>query len=119
MQPGHRPRSIHTSDHPASRRPTGSSPGSSAGIRRWPAGCRTLEAPESDRTIREMAAMLELTAALLRADSVAAVRSVVECVRALHAPLVGLLPDAPGPAGSLRPREGSAQARGHRAFVEA
>jgi signal transduction histidine kinase len=53
---------------------------------------------ESERTIREMAAMLELSAALLRADTAAdAVRGVVRTCRAhLHVPLVGLLPDPSG-----------------------
>ena len=54
--------------------------------------------PESERTIREMAAMLELSAALLRAETAAgAVRSVVQvCFAHLRVPLVGLLPDRSG-----------------------
>jgi two-component system OmpR family sensor kinase len=59
---------------------------------------RARQRPESERTIREMAAMLELSDALLRAETpVAAVRSVVHvCFAHLHVPLVGLLPDRSG-----------------------
>jgi signal transduction histidine kinase len=59
---------------------------------------RARKRPESERTIREMAAMLEVSAELLRAETpVAAVRSVVHvCFAHLHVPLVGLLPDRSG-----------------------
>ena len=54
--------------------------------------------PESERTIREMAAMLELSdGAPASRNRVAAVRSVVQvCFAHLHVPLVGLLPDRSG-----------------------
>ncbi len=83
----------------ASRRPTGSPAGSSTGVSSmnlWVRSAR--KRPESERTIREMAAMLELSGALLRAETpVAAMRSVVHvCFAHLHVPLVGLLPDRSG-----------------------
>jgi signal transduction histidine kinase len=83
----------------ASRRSTGSPVGSStaaSSMAGWVQSAR--ERPESDRTIREMAAMLELSAALLRAETpTAAVRSAVQvCFAHLHVPLVGFLPDRSG-----------------------
>ena len=84
---------------PARRRPTGSRVGSSTAatsMSGWVQSAR--KQPESERTIREMAAMLELSAALLRAETAAgAVRSVVQvCFAHLRVPLVGLLPDRSG-----------------------
>ena len=84
---------------PARRRPTGLPAGSSTAatsMSGWVQSAR--KQPESERTIREMAAMLELSAALLRAETPAgAVRSVVQvCFAHLHVPLVGLLPDRSG-----------------------
>ena len=84
---------------PARRRPTGSRVGSSTAatsMSGWVQSAR--KGPESERTIREMAAMLELSAELLRAETAAgAVRSVVQvCFAHLHVPLVGLLPDRSG-----------------------
>ena len=84
---------------PARRRPTGPPAGPStaaSSMTGWVQSAR--KRPESERTIREMAAMLELSAALLRAETpAAAVRSVVQvCFAHLHVPLVGLLPDRSG-----------------------
>ncbi len=84
---------------PASRRPTGSPAGPSTGASSMTGWVqRARKRPESERTIREMAAMLELSEALLQAGTpVAAVRSVVHvCFAHLHVPLVGLLPDRSG-----------------------
>lgn len=65
-------------------------------IERWTR--RTRERPGDPRTIREMAAMLELSAALLRAETAAsAVRSVVQLsFERLRVPIVGLLPQRSG-----------------------
>ena len=84
---------------PARRRPTGLPAGPSttaSSMTGWVQNAR--KRPEGERTIREMAAMLELSAALLRAETPAgAVRSVVQvCFAHLHVPLVGLLPDRSG-----------------------
>src|SRR4249919_1783849 len=88
-----------TLPRPERRRPTGSRAGSSTAdtsMSGWVQSAR--KQPESERTIREMAAMLELSAALLRAETAAgAVRSVVQvCFAHLRVPLVGLLPDRSG-----------------------
>ena len=84
---------------PARRRPTGPRGGSltaATSMSGWVQSAR--KQPESEHTIREMASMLELSAALLRAETAAgAVRSVVQvCFAHLRVPLVGLLPDRSG-----------------------
>lgn len=70
--------------------------------------------PESERTIREMSAMLELSAALLRVETPpAAVRSVVQgCFEHLHIPLVGLLPDRSGTGWFVAAARGVGARRG-------
>ena len=84
---------------PARRPPTGPRGGSltaATSMSGWVQSAR--KQPESEHTIREMASMLELSAALLRAETAAgAVRSVVQvCFAHLRVPLVGLLPDRSG-----------------------
>ena len=92
-------RGIPTTLRHARRRPTGSPAGPSttaSSMSGWVQNAR--QRPESERTIGEMAAMLELSAALLRAETpVAAVRRMVQvCFTHLHVPLVALLPDRSG-----------------------
>lgn len=72
------------------------------------------KSPESERTIREMSAMLELSAALLRAETpTAALRSVVQgCFEHLHVPLVALLPDRSGTGWFVAAARGVGAKRG-------
>ncbi len=100
---------------PASHRPVGSPAGSStaaSSMSGWVRSARKL--PESDRTIREMSAMLELSAALLRAETpAAAVRGVVQgCFTHLRIPLVGLLPDRAGTGWFVAAARGVGAKRG-------